>query len=208
MFLLDAEVEEEAEESKWQDRISSGFDRLVAFASTELDKRRRSTEGNESCNTSPDSGIGHGDPPPATITIPGKQTMKLNPNLKPTLFKMPTNKESSSLDGNDESGPPRTPSPKTSPGGSTNYSPEKSPTRVNPVMAKYQRHPEEKKSKPDHHFKKKFYYREHWRDDAWQKEEEAHDKFKPKGKDYNWHGKESSGQPSDDWNRNQYAWKN
>lgn len=33
---LDADVEEEAEESKWQDRISSGFDRLVAFASTEL----------------------------------------------------------------------------------------------------------------------------------------------------------------------------
>lgn len=60
----DGDVEEEGEESKWQDRISSGFDRLVAFASTELDKRRRSTEGNDSCNTSPDSGIGHGDMPP------------------------------------------------------------------------------------------------------------------------------------------------
>ncbi|XP_033226920.1 histone-lysine N-methyltransferase, H3 lysine-79 specific isoform X2 [Belonocnema kinseyi] len=42
-------------EADWQDRISSGFDRLVAFASTELDKRRRSTEG---VNTSPDSGLG------------------------------------------------------------------------------------------------------------------------------------------------------
>lgn len=42
-------------ETDWQDRISSGFDRLVAFASTELDKRRRSTEG---VNTSPDSGLG------------------------------------------------------------------------------------------------------------------------------------------------------
>ena len=29
---------------KWQDRISSNFDRLVAFAATEMDKRRRSTE--------------------------------------------------------------------------------------------------------------------------------------------------------------------
>ncbi|KAJ8673459.1 hypothetical protein QAD02_004721 [Eretmocerus hayati] len=44
----DAEVD-------WQDQISSGFDRLMAFASTELDKRRRSTEG---VNTSPDSGLG------------------------------------------------------------------------------------------------------------------------------------------------------
>ncbi|KRT78750.1 hypothetical protein AMK59_6510 [Oryctes borbonicus] len=44
MHEEDVEVEEEAEESRWQDRISSGFDRLVAFASTELDKRRRSTE--------------------------------------------------------------------------------------------------------------------------------------------------------------------
>lgn len=52
-------------EADWQDRISSGFDRLVAFASTELDKRRRSTEG---VNTSPDSGLGsdtaiNGPPP-------------------------------------------------------------------------------------------------------------------------------------------------
>lgn len=77
-YCADAvEVEEEAEESKWQDRISTGFDRLVAFASTELDKRRRSTEGSDSCNTSPDSGIGHGDPQPPVITmVPGKQDLK------------------------------------------------------------------------------------------------------------------------------------
>lgn len=76
-YCADAEVEEEAEESKWQDRISSGFDRLVAFASTELDKRRRSTEGSDSCNTSPDSGIGHGDPQPPVITmVAGKQALK------------------------------------------------------------------------------------------------------------------------------------
>uniref|UniRef100_T1GCD8 Uncharacterized protein n=1 Tax=Megaselia scalaris TaxID=36166 RepID=T1GCD8_MEGSC len=51
------------DETHWQDRVSSGFDRLVAFASTELDKTRRSMDGDTiippsaSCNTSPDSGI-------------------------------------------------------------------------------------------------------------------------------------------------------
>ncbi|XP_063703386.1 histone-lysine N-methyltransferase, H3 lysine-79 specific isoform X2 [Culicoides brevitarsis] len=52
------------DESHWQDRVSSGFDRLVAFASTELDKTRRSIEDAgppNSCNTSPDSGIAHSD---------------------------------------------------------------------------------------------------------------------------------------------------
>ncbi|XP_055387749.1 histone-lysine N-methyltransferase, H3 lysine-79 specific isoform X2 [Condylostylus longicornis] len=51
------------DETGWQDRISSGFDRLVAFASTELDKTRRSIDNDTapsiSCNTSPDSGIAH-----------------------------------------------------------------------------------------------------------------------------------------------------
>lgn len=36
------------DDEKWKDKISSDFDRLVAFASTELDKRRRSTEGSMS----------------------------------------------------------------------------------------------------------------------------------------------------------------
>ena len=52
------------DESHWQHRVSSGFDRLVAFASTELDKTRRSIDTDTvpssiSCNTSPDSGITH-----------------------------------------------------------------------------------------------------------------------------------------------------
>lgn len=49
------------DESHWQDRVSSGFDRLVAFASTELDKTRRSIEDvggpQPSRSASPDSGI-------------------------------------------------------------------------------------------------------------------------------------------------------
>ncbi|XP_018787972.1 PREDICTED: histone-lysine N-methyltransferase, H3 lysine-79 specific [Bactrocera latifrons] len=52
------------DETHWQHRVSSGFDRLVAFASTELDKTRRSIDtdivpSSISCNTSPDSGITH-----------------------------------------------------------------------------------------------------------------------------------------------------
>lgn len=221
--FLDVDVvEEEGEESKWQDRISSGFDRLVAFASTELDKRRRSTEGNDSCNTSPDSGIGHGhgDLPPTSISVaPSKQTIKLNPNPKPTLFKMPTNKtyleSPTGLEqSTDESGPPRTPSP-TSPQSnslSINFSPEpvpaeKSPTRLNPALLKYQRYPEEKK-KPDTHFKKKFYYREHWRDDTWSKADRHEPKFKPKGKDWDWN-KDHHNLVGDGWGRSHdYNWKN
>nr|XP_026494778.1 histone-lysine N-methyltransferase, H3 lysine-79 specific isoform X4 [Vanessa tameamea] len=50
---------EEVEESKWQDRIAFRFDQIISFASTAMeDKRRRS---DEACNTSPDSGIGHGE---------------------------------------------------------------------------------------------------------------------------------------------------
>ncbi|XP_022901113.2 histone-lysine N-methyltransferase, H3 lysine-79 specific isoform X1 [Onthophagus taurus] len=199
----DVEVEEEPEESKWQDRISSGFDRLVAFASTELDKRRRSTEGNESCNTSPDSGIGLDIPTAPSTSMPAtKQMLKLNPNAKPTLFKVPSNKcksveSSPTLDHGDELGPPRTPSPSSPANLTASYSPElpvvateKSPNQ-NPLL-KYQRHAEEKRTKPDQHYKKKFYYREHWRDDIYQKSsveeyvDAPRDKFKPKGKDWNW----------------------
>lgn len=38
---------------------------MVTFASLELDKRRRNSSDAGAANTSPDSGIGHGDPPPA-----------------------------------------------------------------------------------------------------------------------------------------------
>lgn len=62
---------EEVEESKWQDRIAFRFDQIISFASTAMeDKRRRS---DEACNTSPDSGIGHGEPgraPPAAASAP------------------------------------------------------------------------------------------------------------------------------------------
>lgn len=228
-IFLDAEEPQEEEESKWQDRISSGFDRLVAFASTELDKRRRSTEGNDSCNTSPDSGIGHGHGDiPAASMVPPKQALKLNPNPKPTL--LPPGKsyfESSPLldQGTDDSGPPRTPSPSspmtTNNNLSINFSPEpappppppeKSPTRLHPSLLKYQRYPEDKR-KPDAHFKKKFYYREHWKDDSWTKNEDRPDKFRPKGKDWDWnkdHHNEQQIVGGKEWRSraHDYNWKN
>lgn len=52
-------------DEKWNDRIRERFDSLVTFASLELDKRRRNSADAAAANTSPDSGIGHGDPPPA-----------------------------------------------------------------------------------------------------------------------------------------------
>lgn len=52
-------------DEKWNDRIRERFDSLVTFASLELDKRRRNSSDAAAANTSPDSGIGHGDPPPA-----------------------------------------------------------------------------------------------------------------------------------------------
>lgn len=209
-FIFLADAEEEGEESKWQDRISSGFDRLVAFASTELDKRRRSTEGGDSCNTSPDSGIGHchSSPAPAALPVAKKTELyKLKPNLKSSMFKTPCLKRN--LDSPpileqfiDDSGPPRTPSPSASPNCNQlnylplYYHPEKNIIRLNPALFKYQRQEAEKKQpRPDQHYKKKFYYRE-WRgnrsEGTW--EDETHDdkldsqknKFNQKPKDWEW----------------------
>lgn len=131
---LDAVLDDEDKGDKWQDKISSGFDRLVAFASTELDKRRRSTEGDSaaSCNTSPDSGIGHGEPPPTNVVVNlGKKRQQVqepvanSPGPKmPRLFKTPPAKASPGRDSPpvldpplaiDVAGVPRTPSPSSPP---------------------------------------------------------------------------------------------
>lgn len=100
-------------EADWHDRISSGFDRLVAFASTELDKRRRSTEG---VNTSPDSGLGSDSAvtgPPPVVPSPDEAL-----------------------------GPPRTPSPTSPrPPNPSNANPPSGPSFSVPL--KYQRQPEQ-----------------------------------------------------------------
>ncbi|RZF43908.1 hypothetical protein LSTR_LSTR007244 [Laodelphax striatellus] len=170
---------------KWQDKISSGFDRLVAFASTELDKRRRSTEGGggvggASCNTSPDSGIGHGDPPgppPPSVGGPPKHHSG-SPNPKMPRLYRPCDSPPPIL----EPGPPRTPSPSSSPPppllqleGPYSPVPPASPPQQQPpslapsVPLRYQRSPTEHSSA----FKKKFFHHK--------------GKFRPKGKAWDWH---------------------
>ncbi|KAK2583026.1 hypothetical protein KPH14_009069 [Odynerus spinipes] len=85
-------------EADWQDRISSGFDRLVAFASTELDKRRRSTEG---VNTSPDSGLGSDStttgPPPV---VPSPDEALGPPRTPSPTSPRPTNSSNGSASSN------------------------------------------------------------------------------------------------------------
>uniref|UniRef100_A0A182N559 Uncharacterized protein n=1 Tax=Anopheles dirus TaxID=7168 RepID=A0A182N559_9DIPT len=87
------------DESSWHDRVSSGFDRLVAFASTELDKTRRSNDvdvppSSASCTTSPDSGINQSDhsrtflsPPLSDVGLPRTPSPTSSP---PLLFGHPT----------------------------------------------------------------------------------------------------------------------
>ncbi|VVC90541.1 unnamed protein product [Leptidea sinapis] len=62
--LAEGEATEEVDESKWQDRIAFRFDQIISFASTAMDDKRRRSD--DDYNTSPDSGIGHGDGRPGT----------------------------------------------------------------------------------------------------------------------------------------------
>lgn len=55
LYYLPTGIDDGDDESHWQDRVSSGFDRLVAFASIELTKSRRSIEDGAP-SISPDSG--------------------------------------------------------------------------------------------------------------------------------------------------------
>lgn len=155
------------DETHWQDRVSSGFDRLVAFASTELDKTRRSMDSDTiippsaSCNTSPDSGIAHSNNSEnARIFLSNSSSssqieMSICPaeNLRTNIQTVPLGKASFTPDEAIESPPlsdngiPRTPSPSVS-----NLSTK--PTDILPaaisIPLKYQRKSSEK------HYKKKF----------------------------------------------------
>lgn len=72
--VTEGEGGEEVDESKWQDRIAFRFDQIISFASTAMeDKRRRS---DEACNTSPDSGIGHGEAGAAAAAAPAAHFKK------------------------------------------------------------------------------------------------------------------------------------
>ena len=132
------------DESHWQDRVSSGFDRLVAFASTELTKSRRSIEDggpSTSRNTSPDSGINQSEgrtflstsssssqmDAPLTIANVQQQQLQLHQTqgnhlqlqhrITPSIIPLIKSSHVDALDSPpiSEIGLPRTPSPSASP---------------------------------------------------------------------------------------------
>lgn len=155
------------DENHWQDRVSSGFDRLVAFASTELDKTRRAMDGDTiilpsaSCNTSPDSGIAHSSNSENARTFLSNSSSSsqielptcLSENLSTNIQTVPLGKTSFTPDEAIESPPlsdngiPRTPSPSIS--NTVTKAPE-NVSATTSIPLKYQRKSSEK------HYKKKF----------------------------------------------------
>ncbi len=84
--------------AKWQDKISQSFDRMMAFASTEMDKRRRSTE---SCSprTEPFSSPRGKDgmPAPSTSTSTSKEATPVHePEISKTIQDEASSKQSCS----------------------------------------------------------------------------------------------------------------
>lgn len=155
------------DETHWQDRVSSGFDRLVAFASTELDKTRRSMDSDTiippsaSCNTSPDSGIAHSSNSENARTFLSNSSSSshielstcLAENLSTNIQTVPLGKASFTPDEAIESPPlsdngiPRTPSPSVS---NILVKPADNMPSTASIPLKYQRKSSEK------HYKKKF----------------------------------------------------
>lgn len=162
------------DESHWQDRVSSGFDRLVAFASTELDKTRRSIEGaggpSNSCNTSPDSGITHSDGRTFLSSSSSSSHLELpmivrsshyhhHQHVSGGLLKTTTVPiiKSSPAGGDTIEQPPRTPSPSETSDSPpiifNHHAPPQVPVTNNlKIPLKYQR----QKIPSEKHFKKKF----------------------------------------------------
>lgn len=117
------------DESHWQDRVSSGFDRLVAFASTELTKTGRHSidDAGGASSASPDSGINHSSSEGSasrtflstSSTSSSSQMDALPPVAALTVNTVPSVKCSPAelLDSPNfpDAGLPRTPSPSASP---------------------------------------------------------------------------------------------
>lgn len=164
-FKLDDVVPDD--ETHWQDRVSSGFDRLVAFASTELDKTRRAMDNDTiilpsaSCNTSPDSGIAHSSNSENARTFLSNSSSSsqielstcLVENVSTNIQTVPLGKASLTPDeaiGSpplSDNGIPRTPSPSVS---NIVVKPSENLTATISIPLKYQRKSSEK------HYKKKF----------------------------------------------------
>lgn len=172
------------DESHWQDRVSSGFDRLVAFASTELDKTRRSIE--DSCNTSPDSGINNSDGRNFLSSSSSSSQIDVHPTL---LKSLPEQIDSPPLSESGRDNLPKTPSPTASP--PVIYSSQNHQS-LSSIPLKYQRQSKSSSSAAsEKHYKKKFRDRtwEYDFDDANMDNHQQHhksSKFRPKGKGWGW----------------------
>lgn len=193
VFFISITEDVQDDESHWQDRVSSGFDRLVAFASTELDKTRRSIE-DVSCNTSPDSGINNSDGRHFLSSSSSSSQIDLHPKA-PEQIESPPLSESGQNDNL-----PKTPSPTASPViYSSNSSHHQS---LSSIPLKYQRQSKSSSSAAasEKHYKKKFRERtwEYDFDDGNMEMEVNHQqqqhhkssKFRPKGKGWGWNSEQ------------------
>lgn len=109
-------IDDGDDESHWQDRVSSGFDRLVAFASTELTKSRRSIEDGAP-STSPDSGINQSSDGRTFLSSSSSSSQLDAPmhSIPSILPIMKTSPPAEVMESPPPSEMPRTPSPSSSP---------------------------------------------------------------------------------------------
>lgn len=107
-------IDDGDDETHWQDRVSSGFDRLVAFASTELTKSRRSIE--DMAPTSPDSGINHSSDGRTFLSSSSSSSQLDGPtHSMPTILPIMKTSPAEVIESPPPSEMPRTPSPSSSP---------------------------------------------------------------------------------------------
>lgn len=104
-------IDDGDDESHWQDRVSSGFDRLVAFASIELTKSRRSIEDGAP-STSPDSGINQSSDGRTFLSSSSSSSqMDVPTNLLRTVVPIMKTSPAEVLESPPPPDMPRTPSP-------------------------------------------------------------------------------------------------
>lgn len=194
-----------------QENLDNTFTRLLSFASSEVDKRRRSTEGASprgntlSCNTSPDSGIGRELPVPSSaISEPSKSPIKGSVSPNPKLPRLPKKAPVVLKPVEEEEvvlAAPPPPLPPLPPVSATVNLPEEEdellecngPPRTpspsnerpasNPASLVAEKPPTPEPAKD--HFKKKI--KDHWsRDESSGTQQNAASRFRPKGKDFSW----------------------
>lgn len=108
-------IDDGDDETHWQDRVSSGFDRLVAFASNQLIQSRRSIEDGAP-STSPDSGINQSSDGRTFLSSSSSSSQMDGPtNLLRTVVPIMKTSPAEVLDSSPPPDMPRTPSPTSSP---------------------------------------------------------------------------------------------